>query len=146
MGLVDAELNGYNDDFGVSMCDGKITFGIGRSASSGGVTFWNLQSSGTYNDGNWHSVKAIREWNGEAQLYVDGARVGREGSASTANLGCDGTASATASGCSSSNGVLSSAYISIGRINTDTRYFTGTLRNVALYSEVAPVPLKKDEN
>ena len=146
MGLVDAELNGYNDDFGVShgvsMCDGKITFGIGRSASSGGVTFWNLQSSGTYNDGNWHSVKAIRERNGEAQLYVDGARVGREGSASTANLGCD--AAAVASGVCSV--VTSPSYISIGRIQTDTRYFTGTLRNVALYSEAAPIPLKKDEN
>ena len=145
VGLVDAEMANDMDDFGVTMCDGKITFGIGRaSTTSGGAASWNLQSSATYNDGNWHSVKAIREWNGEAQLYVDGARVGREGSASTANLGCD--SAAVASGVCSVVTSPSYTYISIGRIQTDTRYFTGTMRNVALYTEVAPVPLKEDEN
>ena len=141
VGLVDAEMAGDMDDFGISMCGGKITFGIGRASStSGGAASWNLQSSATYNDGNWHSVKAVRAWIGEAQLYVDGARVGREGSATTANLGCDATYPA---GCGY---VTSPSYISIGRIATDARYFTGTMRNVALYAEVAPVPLKKDEN
>ena len=63
-GLVDGEIGGVANDFGVSLCAGKIAFGIGNPD----VT---LFSSTSVNDGSWHSIAVTRS--GSAmKIYIDG--------------------------------------------------------------------------
>ncbi|HWI30005.1 MAG TPA: LamG domain-containing protein [Microbacterium sp.] len=109
-GLVDAESSGTLNDFGVSLCSGKVVAGTGNPDTS-------AISPATYNDGGWHHVVFTRvQATGALTLYVDGAAVGT----ATGN-----TAALTAS-----------AVINIGRSASAVHYFNGTIDEVAVYSSV----------
>lgn len=69
-GLVDGEVPGITDDFGISMVgNGLIAAGAGRPE-----TF--LSSTTGYNDGTWHHVAFTRvRATGQLRLFVDGREV-----------------------------------------------------------------------
>lgn len=108
-GLVDAEVSGAANDFGVSLrSDGRITAGTGSPDVS------IVSSSGGYNDGNWHHVVFTRiRSSGAMNLYADGASAG-SATGPTASL-------------------TSPASIDFGRIQTGTNYFAGSIDEVAVY-------------
>jgi concanavalin A-like lectin/glucanase superfamily protein len=109
-GLVDAEVAGAANDFGLSLrSDGRITAGTGTPDAS------IVSSSAGYDDGNWHHVVFTRtRSSGALNLYVDGVSAG-SATGATASL----TAPAT---------------INFGRIRTGGNYFAGTLDEVATYN------------
>ncbi len=110
-GLVDADVPGVADDFGVSLtADGRIAAGMGNPDGT-------LFSAPGYNDGAWHHVVITRDrTSGEGVVYVDGAAVASA---------VAGTASLTGS-----------ATIDFGRIHTGTNYFAGALDEIAVYGGV----------
>jgi hypothetical protein len=110
-GLVDATAAGTVNDFGVSLCQGKVIAGVGNPDKS------VLSPAATYKDGLWHYVVVTRtKATGVVLLYVDGAQVGTV----TGNL----------------LSLTAAANINLGRIQTGTNYFAGTLDEVSVYSAV----------
>jgi hypothetical protein len=66
-GLVDADVNGPAEDFGVALVGDKAAFGVGNPDTT-------LTSTTAINDGQWHHVAATRDAvSGRMQLYVDGS-------------------------------------------------------------------------
>jgi Concanavalin A-like lectin/glucanases superfamily len=110
-GLVDADVSGTNNDFGVSLrSDGKVVAGVGNPDVS------IVSSAGGYNNGNWHHVVFTRtKTTGALQLYVDGVLAGSATTSNTASL-------------------MSSANINFGRIQSGSNYFLGSLDEVAVYN------------
>jgi len=80
-GLVDGEMSGLVNDFGIALLNDKAAFGVGNPD----VT---IQSTTTINDGNWHHIAATRLRNsGQLLLYVDGVQeASSTGSLNTASL------------------------------------------------------------
>ena len=111
-GLVDAEVGGPLNDFGVSLrSDGRVVAGTG--APSGDVSI--VSTAGGYNNGAWHHVVFTRvKTSGAITLYVDGAQVAT-GTGSTASLNTP-------------------ANISFGRIATGVNYYAGSMDEIALYN------------
>ncbi len=107
-GLVDGEVAGIVDDFGISMIgNGMIAAGVGNPE-----TFVN--SSLGFNDGQWHHVALTRSTGGGAiGLFVDGIE---EMSAIGGRQSLNATASLT-----------------IGALNTGGGAFTGALDEVRIY-------------
>ena len=65
-GLVDGEVSGTTNDFGVSLLNGSVAFGVGNPDTT-------LPSSVAVNDGAWHHVAVTRNgFTGELDLYLDG--------------------------------------------------------------------------
>ncbi len=118
-GLVDADVSGTTDDFGVSLrSDGKVVAGVGGGS---GPDTSIVSTSGGYNDGAWHHIVFTRTiTSGVIQLYVDGVPAG----------------SATGSKAS----LTSPANINFGRIQTGSTYFSGSLDEVAVYAGVLTGP------
>ncbi|GHF18798.1 LamG domain-containing protein [Pseudolysinimonas yzui] len=111
-GLVDADLAGGAQDFGVSMCAGKIVAGVGLPEIS-------VASPATYNDNRWHHVVFTRtQSTGALALYVDGALVGT----TTGNTGL----------------LNAQSTLNFGRLGFGANYFAGTLDEVAVYTSVLP--------
>jgi hypothetical protein len=107
-GLVDADSSGGFQDFGVSMCGGKIVAGVG-------VPEISVASAGTYNDNAWHHVVFTRtQGTGALALYVDGGLVGT----ATANTGS----------------LNATANLNFGRMQPGNNYFAGVLDEVAVYT------------
>jgi hypothetical protein len=114
IGLVDAEVGGNANDFGIGMTGGKIIVGMG---SPTGSTSKVSEGSTTYNDGNWHSVRVKRKRsNGFFNFFIDGVFAGW---ADAANDNQDQN---------------SPTHIDFGRIQTGYNYFTGQLRNIRFFS------------
>ena len=74
-GLVNGEVPGPQDKFGLSLTDGgKVYFGMARD----GVPAEHINSQTTLNDGTWHHVAAVHDAdvgdgkNGSISLYIDG--------------------------------------------------------------------------
>lgn len=112
-GLVDADLAGQADDFGVSMCQGKIIAGAGGA----GLGEVSAVSSGTYNDNLWHYVVVTRtQATGALAIYVDGALVG----STTGNTRL----------------LDDQTQLNFGRMGFGGNYFAGTLDEVAVYTSV----------
>jgi hypothetical protein len=112
-GLVDGDLGGQADDFGVSMCQGKIIAGAGGA----GLGEISAVSSGTYNDNLWHHVVVTRtQATGVLAIYVDGALVG------------------TATG--NTRLLDDQTHLNFGRMGFVGNYFAGTLDEVAVYTSV----------
>jgi hypothetical protein len=61
---VDGEIGGVANDFGISLCAGKIAFGIGNPD----VT---INSATSVNDGAWHAIAVTRSGS-EMKIYIDG--------------------------------------------------------------------------
>ena len=65
-GLVDGEVAGVVNDFGVSLLNGKVALGVGNPDTT-------LQSTLTVNDGQWHHVAVTRNgFDGTMTIYLDG--------------------------------------------------------------------------
>ena len=112
-GLVDGEVSGAANDFGVSLrSDGRVVAGIGTPDVS------IVSTTGGYNNGGWHQVVFTRtKGTGTLALYVDGAAAGTATGASTASL----------TGPSS---------LSFGRIQAGNNYLAGSLDEVSIYNVV----------
>jgi hypothetical protein len=75
--LVDGGLTGIQDDFGVSILNGKIAFGV-RDVT--------IQSTTTVNDGEWYYIVCTREKaNGQIRIYING-KLETTGTGSTNSL------------------------------------------------------------
>jgi len=106
-GLVDGEVISVTNDFGVSLRNGKVLFGVGNPD----VTI----RSGFVADGNWHHVAVTRLRSlGEMKIYVDGSQVA---------VGFGGTQSLTAP-----------AKLAFGRIQVDSNAFQGELDEITIYN------------
>lgn len=109
-GIVDAEVGGLQNDFGISMGAGKILFGVGNSD----VT---IRSKHKLNDGLWHHVAASRnKTTGLLRLYIDGIQV-------------DSVSAGTQALTSAQN-------ISIGRLQTGFNSFSGTIDELRIWNSV----------
>lgn len=75
-GLVDGEVSGVTNDFGLSIGDGRVLFGVGGPTAAGDDTDPTITSDTSIADGEWHTVLATRD-GPEIALYVDGREVGR---------------------------------------------------------------------
>ncbi|NKE60447.1 LamG domain-containing protein [Lentzea sp. PSKA42] len=111
-GMVDAEVAGSLNDFGVSLrSDGKVVAGTGNPDVS-------VVSTGTgYNNTAWHHVVFTRtKATGALKLYVDGVSAG------------------TATG--NTNSLTTPTSINFGRMANGSNHFEGSLDEVALYNSV----------
>ena len=70
-GLVDGKADGPAHDFGTSLLDDRIAFGVGSPAGlKAGTT---ILSATVINDGHWHHIIATRQTqSGQMRLYIDG--------------------------------------------------------------------------
>ncbi|MEO7720348.1 MAG: LamG-like jellyroll fold domain-containing protein [Pseudolysinimonas sp.] len=111
--LVDADSGGGANDFGISLCSGKVIGGVGGNPDP------SIASTATYNDGAWHYVVMTRtQSTGLVELYVDGASVG------------------TVTG--TTNALTSTPAINFGRSTATTNYLAGTLDEIAMYNVALP--------
>lgn len=110
-GLVDAEVAGAANDFGISLrSDGRVLAGVGSPDTS------ILSSSGGYNNGAWHHVVLTRtRSSGAMALYINGVAAG------------------TATGSTAS--LTSPTTISFGRVQGGG-HLAGSLDEVAFYDAV----------
>ena len=107
-GLVDAESAGPANDFGISLCDGRIVAGAGTPDVS-------IVSAAGLNNGAWHHVVFTRTMSsGAMQLYIDGASAG------------------TATG--STAALTATTNINFGRVQGSSQYFAGTLDEISTYN------------
>lgn len=112
-GLVDGEVTGVTNDYGVSLLNGKAAFGVGNPD----VT---IQSTTTINNGAWHHIAATRlRSSGLMLLYVDGVQ----------QASSSGTTTSTTSQTAATN-------LRLGGIQTGAAYFTGQLDEVRLWNTV----------
>lgn len=66
VGLVDGEMPGQTNDFGVALVGGKAAFGVGNPDTT-------IVSTGAVNDGQWHHIAATRDAaTGQMKLFRDG--------------------------------------------------------------------------
>jgi hypothetical protein len=107
-GLVDAESTGPANDFGISLCDGRIVAGVGTPDVS-------IVSATGLNNGAWHHVVFTRTMStGAMQLYVDGVSAG------------------TATGSTSS--LTASPTVAFGRVQGTNQYYAGYLDEISTYN------------
>ncbi len=109
-GLVDGDVNGLANDFGVSLLNGKVAFGVGNPDTT-------LQSTVTVNDGQWHHVAVTRNGlDGAMAIYLDGVL-------NTNMLGPVGAR-------------MASLFLRLGSIATGFagKYYSGALADVRLYN------------
>ncbi|MGO8927924.1 MAG: LamG-like jellyroll fold domain-containing protein [Limisphaerales bacterium] len=109
-GLVDGEVPGSTNDFGVALVGSNVGFGIGNPDTT-------ITSTAAVNDGQWHHVAATRSGTtGAMQLYVDGV-LQATGTASTA------TRSTPVS-------------LHIGNLQSGYNYLAGSIDEVRIYNYV----------
>lgn len=110
-GLVDGEISGIVDDFGIAMIgNGTVAAGVGRPERF-------IASPPGFNDGDWHHVAFTRSREtGRARLWVDGALV-------------DETTGGTQS-------LTSPPRLTIGRMQPDYGAFRGSIDEVRFYDRV----------
>ena len=109
-GLVDGDVNGPANDFGVSLLNGKVAFGVGNPDTT-------LQSTVTVNDGRWHHVAVTRNgFDGMMAIYLDGVL-------NTNWIGPVGPR-------------LASPFLRLGSIQTGFagKFYNGALADVRLYN------------
>jgi hypothetical protein len=110
-GIVDAEVGGFFDDFGMSMFEGRLAFGV----SSADQTTTTILSTSSINSGGWTHVAATRTRStGEIAVYVNGVREN--------------------SGVAQTGALTSPAFIAIGQDSTtDPRgFFEGLIDEVEI--------------
>ena len=107
IGIIDGEAAGSVNDFGLTMGNGKLIFGIGNPDI-------NIFSSNTYNDNKWHNVVCTRvKSSGAMVMYVDGVQIG------------------TATGNTNSLSVPNSLTIGVSQLG---KYFPGSISVVDIYN------------
>ncbi len=112
-GLVDAEVDGYVDDFGVALrADGSVIAGTGGGTSGLDAS---ISSPAGLHDGEWHHVAFTRTRStGAMVLVVDGNQV--------------------ASGTGSTASLTSPARLWLGAVNDGTNFYVGDLDEVSTWS------------
>jgi hypothetical protein len=66
IGLVDGEVSGIANDFGIALVGNKAAFGVGNPDTT-------IVTTSAINDGSWHHITATRDANsGAMRLYLDG--------------------------------------------------------------------------
>ncbi|HUA68264.1 MAG TPA: LamG-like jellyroll fold domain-containing protein [Candidatus Saccharimonadales bacterium] len=109
-GLVDGNVSGTADDFGVSLLGNAAAFGVGNPDTT-------ITSTTPINDGQWHHIAATRSaYTGQMQLYVDGTL-------QTAAIGPFGPKTAPPDLC-------------LGTIQSGGGYFNGTISDVQIFNRV----------
>ncbi|MGI4864757.1 MAG: LamG-like jellyroll fold domain-containing protein [Janthinobacterium lividum] len=116
-GLVDGEIGGVTNDFGISLLNRRVAFGVGGPD----VT---IQSTTSINDDKWHHIAATRvRSSGLMLLYIDGVQ----------------EASSTGK-TTSTNSQTAATNLRLGSIQTGlpagTAFFTGQLDEVRMWSTV----------
>jgi hypothetical protein len=108
-GLVDCEVGGTVNDFGLSLNAAKVSFGVGGASDT------SIQSPLTYNNNVWHCAVATRiRSSGALVLYVDGASV--------------------VSGTGGTNSLTTPTQLRIGSLQTNERFFSGNIAQVSVYN------------
>jgi hypothetical protein len=109
-GLVDGEVSGTANDFGVALVGGKVGFGIGNPDTT-------LTSIKAINNGAWHQVAVTRNsGNGAMSIFIDGA---------------------LDSSTTGPNGARTSPpNLRIGSLQTGVNFLSGTFSDVALFGQV----------
>jgi hypothetical protein len=112
-GLLDAEVAGVVDDFGVSLdAAGQVWAGTGNPDTS-------IHSGTGLNDGAWHHVVFTRAIaTGEMTLYIDGAPV--------------------ATGHGGTQRLISAPGLRIGALQTGTIFYAGSIADAAVYNTILP--------
>jgi len=109
-GLVDGEVSGTTGDFGVALVGGKVGLGIGNPDTT-------LASVKAINNNLWHQVVVTRNaGSGAMSIYIDGAL----DSSITGPAGVR----------------TNSPALRIGSLQTGTGFFSGSISDVAMYSQV----------
>lgn len=109
-GLVDGEVGGVQNDFGVTLVGAKVSFGIGNSD----VTLTSIKS---INDNLWHQVVVTRDsGNGAMRIYIDGVL-------DNSTTGPTGPRTTPAS-------------LRLGSLQTGGNFLAGSLSDLAMYQQV----------
>jgi hypothetical protein len=109
-GLVDGEVGGVQNDFGVALVGAKVGFGVGNPDTT-------LTSVKSVNDNVWHQVIVTHDaGTGAMTIYIDGAL----DSSLTGPTGARTTPS----------------NLRFGSLLTGVNFFNGSLSDVAMYSQV----------
>jgi hypothetical protein len=109
-GLIDAEVGGVTNDFGLAMVGGKVAFGVGNPDTT-------ISSSLSYNDNIWHQATATRvKSTGAMNLYMDGMSV--------------------VTGTGNTGSLTSPPSLRIGSIQTGTStgFLSGSISTVQIYN------------
>jgi len=114
VGLIDGEVPGNANDFGLAVVGGKIHFGVGNP-----VTPYDLSiaSPASYNDNIWHQATATRvKSTGAMNLYMDGISV--------------------VTGTGNTGSLTSPPSLRIGSIQTGTStgFLSGSISTVQIYN------------
>lgn len=109
-GLVDGEVTGSTNDFGIALVGGKVGFGVGNPDTT-------VTSSRSVNNNVWHQVVATRDARtGAMKLYIDGILDG--------------------SGTGPVGSRTASPYLRIGSLQTGANFLAGTISDVIAYNQV----------
>lgn len=112
-GLMDCEMPGATNDFGLSIGLGRVVFGVGNPDVTIRTDF-----NSKYNDGVWHMATATRNrTTGEIKLYVDGEL---KSSAIAGNT----------------NSLTSASNMRIGSLQTNIGFFSGEITANSAYNRV----------
>ena len=110
-GIVDAERPGGTSDFGTSLLNNKLAFGVGGSSD---VT---IQSQSSINTGSWNHIAVTRSnSSGAMQIYVNGTL--------------------EASGTGPTGSRTAPPDIAIGAIEAGGNYFGGTIDDLRIWNTV----------
>ncbi len=111
-GLVDGEVSGVQNDFGVSLVGGQAAFGVGNPDTT-------IRSTSTINNGAWRHVAVTRNsTTGAMQLYVDGVL------------------EATATGPTGARNAPPTLAFGSLQTNATGKFLAGSLDDVRLYTSV----------
>jgi hypothetical protein len=109
MGLVDGDVSGVANDFGVTLVGSKVGFGIGNPDTT-------LSSVKAINNGIWHQVAVTHDaGSGAMDIYIDGAF-------DSSLTGPTGAHTAPPD-------------LTLGRIQSGGGYFLGSLSDVSMYQQ-----------
>ena len=110
-GLVDGEVSGIANDFGVTLLNGKVAFGVGNPDTT-------LISTITLNDGQWHHIALTRD--------------GFDGSMT---IGLDGVVNTNLFGPIGAR--MAPPFLRLGSLQTGAagKFYNGVLEDVRLYNE-----------
>jgi len=117
-GLIDAEDNVGDNDYGVSLGNGKIVTGIGDGNPT--PEDFSLPSNTAVNDGAWHHVAVTRAGN-NMQIYIDG-NLDNSGSATNVTV------------------PVGNVPLTFGSLQTYLNYFNGQLDEIKIFNVVRTEP------
>lgn len=111
-GLIDCEMSGYQNDFGLAIGGGRVIFGVGNPNLPNDISIYSSQ---TYNDGRWHQAVATRiKSTGIITLYIDSIL--------------------TATGIGQTGSLTTAPNMRIGSLQTGLNYFSGNIGPVHVYN------------